>query len=257
MSKPENISEEIRTLIIDDEELARELIRNYLVHYPEIKVIGECSNGFEGAKSINELKPHLVFLDIQMPKLNGFELLEIIDHKPQIIFTTAYNQYAIKAFEMNALDYLLKPFSLERFQEAISKAKLRLISANEIKSEISGLLEYHRQADEPIERIVVKTGNKINVITCDKIQYFEAQDDYVMIYTPEGKFLKQSTMKYFEDHLDPKMFARVHRSYIVQVDKIDRIELYGRETYMLFLKTGAKLPVSKTGYDKLKEKLGF
>lgn len=247
----------IRALIIDDEDLARDLVRSYLAHYPEIEVIGECRNGFEGAKAINELKPDLVFLDIQMPKVTGFELLEIIDHQPQIVFTTAYNQYAIEAFERNAVDYLLKPFSQERFNDAITKAKNRM-SSNELPDkEVAGLVHYQHQSGEIIERIVVRNGNKINVITCDKILYIEAQDDYVMIHTTDGKFLKQSTMKFFEQKLDPKMFVRVHRSFIVQVEKIDRIELYGRETYLLFLKNGVKLPVSKSGYDKLKMMLDF
>lgn len=247
----------IRAVIIDDEDLARDLVRTYLAGYPEIELIGECSNGFEGAIIINDLKPDLVFLDIQMPKVTGFELLEIIDHQPQIVFTTAYDQYAIKAFERNAVDYLLKPFSKERFEDAIVKVKKSFSLNARPVSEVSGLIQFNHQSDEILERIVVRNGNKINVITCEKILYIEAQDDYVMIYTEEGKFLKQSTMKFFEQKLDPKMFVRVHRSCIVQVDKIDRLELYGRETYLVFLKNGVKLPVSKSGYDKLKLMLDF
>lgn len=247
----------IRAVIIDDEELARDIVRNYLAAYPEIEIIGECSNGFEGARTINEMKPDLVFLDIQMPKVNGFELLEIIDNQPQIVFTTAYDQYAIQAFERNAVDYLLKPFSKERFDDAIVKVKKIFSSDAKPVKDVSGLIQYNRQSEEILERIVVRNGNKINVIPCDKILYIEAQDDYVMIYTGDGKFLKQSTMKFFEQKLDPKMFVRVHRSCIVQVDKIDRIELYGRETYLVFLKNGVKLPVSKSGYDKLKVMLDF
>jgi two-component system, LytTR family, response regulator len=247
----------IRALIIDDEDLARDLVRSYLTHYPEIEITGECRNGFEGAKAINELKPDLVFLDIQMPKVTGFELLEIIDHQPQIVFTTAFNQYAIEAFERNAVDYLLKPFSKERFDDAITKAKNRLASSELPIKEVSGLVQYNQQSGEIMERIVVRNGNKINVITCDKILYIEAQDDYVMLHTTDGKFLKQSTMKFFEQKLDHKMFVRVHRSFIIQVEKIDRIELYGRETYLVFLKNGMKLPVSKSGYDKLKVMLDF
>jgi two-component system, LytTR family, response regulator len=247
----------IKVLIIDDEDLARDLVRSYLVLFPEIEIIGECRNGFEGAKAINELKPDLVFLDIQMPKVTGFELLEIIDHQPQIVFTTAYNHYAIEAFERNAVDYLLKPFSKERFEDAVNKAKNRLFSNELPVKEVSGLVRFNQQSGELMERVVVRNGNKINVITCDKILYIEAQDDYVMIFTVDGKFLKQSTMKFFEQKLDPKMFVRVHRSYIVQIDKIERIELYGRETYLVFLKNGMKLPVSKSGYDKLKVMLDF
>lgn len=247
----------IKALIIDDEQLARDVVRNFLGSFREIEILGEYSNGFEGAKAINELKPDLVFLDIQMPKVNGFELLEIIDYQPDIIFTTAYNQYAIKAFELNAVDYLLKPFSKERFEDAIGKAMSRRLNKKNSGEEVSKLIHYNQVSDEILERIVVKSGNKIHVIPCDRIDYLEAQDDYVMIYTADGKFLKQSTMKYFEDKLDPGLFARVHRSYIVQVERIDRIELYGRETYMLFLKSGAKITVSKSGYDKLKQILSF
>ena len=247
----------IRTLIVDDETLARELIRNYLSVYPEIEIIGECENGFEAARDISEFKPDLVFLDIQMPKITGFELLEIIDHQPLIIFTTAYNQYAIRAFEMNAVDYLLKPFSKDRFQDALKKVESRLNEKDRNNKELNALKNFHQENRETLERIVVKSGHKIHVITCDKIHYLEAQDDYVMIYTAEGKYLKQSTMKYFEEHLDGRQFLRVHRSYIVHMDRIERIEPYTRESYLLFLKTGEKIPVSKTGYDKLKEVLKF
>ncbi len=247
----------IQALIIDDEKPAREIIRNYLESVPEVRVIGEYENGFEGAKAINELKPGLVFLDIQMPKINGFELLEIIDHRPEIIFITAYNQYAIQAFEMNAVDYLLKPISRERFTVAIAKVLSRKHGGETTPGEVQKLVRHNQASGELLERVVIRSGSKIHVIPCDRIDYIEAQDDYVMIYTGDGKYLKQSTMKYFEDKLDPRLFARVHRSYIVQVDRIERIELYGRETYMLFLKTGSKITVSKAGYDKLRQMLSF
>jgi two-component system, LytTR family, response regulator len=247
----------ITALIIDDEELARELIKSYLKEFTFIEVVGECSNGFEGLKSINELKPDLVFLDIQMPKLTGFEMLELLDDKPFIIFTTAYNEFAIKAFESNAVDYLLKPFSLERFQSALNKVTER-IKNNEKSEPVSEKLVAHvAESQETIERVVVKTGNKIHVITTDKIFYLESQDDYVMIYTESGKHLKHQTMKYFESHLDPSEFIRIHRGYLVRIPQIAQLEQFGKESYVLVLKSGTKLPVSKSGYSRLKEVLNF
>jgi two-component system LytT family response regulator len=247
--------EKITAIIIEDEELGRILIRNYLKDQSEIEIIAECENGFEGIKSIQELKPHLVFLDIQMPKLNGFEMLEILDDKPEIIFTTAFNQYAIQAFELSAVDYLLKPFSKERLIEALQKA-LKRIRSNEPRNEnIQKLAQ--QPIDEIIERVVVKSNSKISVIPVEKIRYIEAQDDYVMIYATEGKHLKQSTMKYFEQHLDPRQFMRVHRSYIVRFDQVVRLEPYGKDSYIAKLKDGPSVPISKSGFKSLKEKLNF
>ena len=243
-------------IIVDDEELARRVIREYLSQHQIIEVAGESENGFEAARLIGQNKPDLVFLDIQMPKIDGFELLEILDHRPEIIFTTAYDQYAIKAFEQNAVDYLLKPFSKERFDEAADKAILRIRSKAKDKG-VSQLIDYNHQNSGKLQRVVVKSGNKIHVIPCGKILFFEAQDDYVLIHTADGKYIKQATMKYFEDKLDPLVFFRTHRSYIVHADEIDRIELYGKESYLVFLKHGQKLPLSKSGYSTLKEKLSF
>lgn len=247
--------EKIKAIIIEDEELGRLLIKNYLKDQNDIEIIAECENGFEGIKAIQEMKPQLVFLDIQMPKLNGFEMLEILDEKPEIIFTTAYNQYAIQAFELNAIDYLLKPFSKERLQEALQKA-IKRIQKNEPSNESIQQLIQHPM-DEIIERVVVKSNTKISVIPVEKIKYIEAQDDYVMIYSLEGKHLKQSTMKYFEQHLDPKQFMRVHRSYIIRFDQVVQLEPYGKDSYIAKLKDGQTVPISKSGFKNLKEKLNF
>lgn len=247
--------EKIKAVIIEDEELGRELIKNYLKDQEEIEILAECENGFEGIKAIQDLKPDLVFLDIQMPKLNGFEMLEILDEKPEIIFTTAYNQYAIQAFELNAIDYLLKPFSQERLLEALDKAKQR-IGSNQTQNEgIKNLVQ--QPLEEIIERIVVKSNSKIAVIPVEKIRYLEAQDDYVMIYTFEGKHLKQATMKYFEKHLDPNDFMRVHRSYIIRLDQVVQLEPYGKDSYVAKLKDGPSVKISKSGFKNLKEKLNF
>jgi two-component system, LytTR family, response regulator len=246
--------ETIRALIIDDEQLARELIKNYLKDQPDIQIIGECENGFEGARSIAELKPDLVLLDIQMPKINGFEMLELIDNPPVTIFITAHNDHAIRAFEMNAVDYLLKPYSQERLMAALEKAKEKIRAG--AKDDRMKLL-VGQPLTEKLERIVVKTGTKIRVIPVDRIIYLEAQDDYIMVYTDEGKHLKQGTMKYYEDHLDPSKFVRVHRSYIVRIDQVTQLEPYTKENYIMKLKNGASLKVSRNGLKNLKDKFNF
>lgn len=247
--------ENIRALIIDDEELARALIRNYLKDLPEIQIIGECENGFDGIRSITEQKPDLIFLDIQMPKLNGFEMLELIDDPPEIIFITAHNEFAIRAFEMNAVDYLMKPYSQERLVAAVGKAKEKILAGNRKDKKIGQLVQ--QPLAEKLERIVVKTGTKIRVIPVDKIIYLEAQDDYIMVYTDEGKHLKQGTMKYYEDHLDESKFIRVHRSYIVRIDQVVQLEPYAKDTYILKLRNGTSLKVSRNGMRNLKDKFNF
>ncbi len=243
----------IKTIIIDDETLARQIIKKYLSAHDEIELLDECSNGFDGLKKINELKPDLVFLDIQMPKLNGFEMLELIDEPPVIIFTTAYDQYAIKAFEVNATDYLLKPFSSERFEEALGKAKFHLLNKTEENKVVQELIKHTQASKEYLERIVVKDGPKIHIIPVDTVIYIEAQDDYVMIHSTEGNLLKQKTMKYFEEHLSPEDFLRVHRSYIVSIPHIKKLELIEKDTYKIILDDGTKLPVSKSGYESLRK----
>jgi two-component system LytT family response regulator len=246
----------IKTLIIDDEQLARELIKNYLADYSFIEIIAECTDGFKGMKAIQELQPDLIFLDVQMPKLTGFEMLELLENPPVVIFTTAYNEYAIKAFDINAIDYLLKPFSRERFSKAIEKVKEK----SERKENESGKLkEFVNKiaGSEKTERVVVKTGTKIQVIPVDSILYLEAQDDYVMLYTAEGKFLKQQTMKHYESTLDDAAFVRIHRSYIVNIHQVVRIEPYEKESWQVVLKNNSKLPMSKSGYSLLKKRLDF
>ena len=248
----------LTTVIIDDEQPARELLQEFLKDDHEVGLLGAFQNGFEGLKAINELRPDLVILDIQMPKITGFEMLELLEHHPIIIFSTAYNEFAIRAFELNAVDYLLKPYSRERFQEAIQKAKDKKLALSSENTKLQNLMRHvdeHRP--EYLERIVVKTGSKIHVITIDHIQYLESQDDYVMIHTGKGRYLKQKTMKFYEERLDPKHFVRIHRSYIVKISEIDRLELMEKESYVLWLKNQTKLKVSKTGYPKLKQALNF
>lgn len=247
----------ITAIIIEDEQPARELVKSYLKSFPDIQLLGEFSDGFSGIKGINELHPDLVFLDIQMPKITGFEMLEILDFMPNIIFTTAYDQFAIKAFEMNAIDYLLKPFSKERFSQAIEKAVDRISKKQDTKENLKELKKHIQNSTETLERVVVKTGSKIKVIPVEDIVWLESQDDYVMIYTSSGKYLKQETMKHFEEHLDSGKFIRVHRSYIVRLDAIVQLELYEKGSYLAVLNTGAKVKVSDTGYKNLKSKMNF
>ena len=254
------MSEKLRTIIVEDEELARNLMKSFLSDNEKIEIIAECENGFEGIKTINELKPDAIFLDVQMPKLTGFELLEVLDHQPEVIFTTAYDQFAINAFERNAVDYLLKPFSRERFKEAVSKLTLRLETKEggaKEESSIEKIRLHFAESDEKLHRVVIKKSGKIHVISTGDIIFLEAQDDYVMIYTKECKYLKQQTMKYFEQHLDKQQFVRVHRSYIANITCIERIEPYEKSNFILILKDGNKVPVSRNGMQVLNENLDF
>lgn len=244
----------IKTLIIDDESLARELLRHYLSKDERIEVVGECLNGFEGVLAIQELNPDLVFLDIQMPKITGFEMLELVPNPPIIIFSTAYDQYAIRAFEANAIDYLLKPYPYERVVTALNKAVERLKNKSSSPA-IDKLIQSHDEESGMLNRIVVKSGRKIQVIPVESVYYIESQDDFVMIYCMEGHFMKQKTMKFFEQHLDEKQFVRIHRTYLLNLSSISEIQQYEKESWMILTKQGAKLKVSKAGYANLKEKL--
>ena len=248
------MKDNLTAIIIDDESLARQIIKKYLEEYSSIELIADCSNGLEGIKKINELNPDLIFLDIQMPKINGFEMLEILEEPPVIIFTTAYDQYAIKAFEVNAADYLLKPFSKERFNEAIEKAKVYLRDKSIQSDQLKKLINHNDEQIDYIERIIVKDGSNILIIPAEQIKYIEAQDDYIMIFSEMGKFLKQKTMKYMERHLNPNEFTRIHRSYIVSIKEIEKIEQLGKESFLVKLKEITKpFPVSKNGYENLKK----
>jgi len=247
----------IRAIIVDDEQLARDIIKAYLKPFEQIEVIKECADGFQGLKAIQEEKPDLIFLDIQMPKITGFEMLELIDNPPAVIFSTAFDQYAIKAFEQNATDYLLKPYSDERFGEAVKKALDKIGSKASSKAEMETLQEKREELGETLDRIVVKTGNKIHILSLDQVSHFQAQDDYVEIHADQGKYLKQMRMKHLEENLPEGEFVRIHRSHIVSVKQIEKLELYEKDSYLLSLKNGAKLPVSRSGHSKLKEVLKY
>ena len=249
--------EKIRIVIIDDEAPAREIIKHYLKEVDSVEIIAECADGFSALKSISAMKPDLVFLDIQMPRLTGIELVEVLTEKPEIIFTTAFDQFALRAFELNAVDYLMKPFPKRRFLEAVDKAIEKIRSGKGNKEPASQLLTKKPESSSPVNRVVVRKGNAINLIPVEHIKYVEAQDDYVMIYHSEGKALKQQTMKFYEENLSKADFLRIHRSYIVKVEEIKRIEPYGKDNHIAILHSGDKLPVSRAGYKHLKEELNF
>ena len=245
----------IKIIVIEDESLARDIIRKYLEELDGFEIIAECANGFEGLKAIQELKPDIVFLDIQMPKINGFEMLELLDDVPQIIFSTAFDQYAIKAFESNAADYLLKPYTKERFVQAVQRARQRLTEENPLTQNIKKIAD--DSTHEPLSRIVVRNGARIEIIDTRTIEYFQATDDYVEIHCSQGKFLKQMTMKYLDVHLDENRFVRAHRSYIIAIDHLSKIEHYEKDTHLAMMKSGEKLPISRSGYGRLREVLNF
>ena len=242
----------IKILIIDDEILARENIKNHLKSFSKIKVVGESSNGFDGYQAIKKHQPDLVFLDIQMPKINGFEMLELIEEKPKIIFITAFDEYALKAFETGAIDYLLKPFSKERFKQAIEKCL-----THSFEKPQKAVEEYTGDMPERQNRIVVKDRNEIQIVPVEHIKYIEAYDDYVKIHTSKKKHLKNTTMNFLEKSLNPKLFIRVHRSYIINTDQLTKIESYKKNSYIAILKEGSKIPISRSGYSRLKKKLGI
>lgn len=244
----------IKTIIVDDEPLARMVILEYLQSYSDIEISAECGDGFEGAKMIQQHRPDLIFLDIQMPKLTGFEMLEILDEMPNVIFTTAFDEFAIKAFEKNAIDYLLKPISKTRFEQALAKfrSNFQRTPTKEIAAKVEAIRE-----EEVLERIVVKNGTQIKIIPVQQVVFLEAYDDYVKIHTKDGMFLKNKTMASFEKQLDPKQFVRVHRSYIAKVDQLAKIEPLEKESYIATLLTGEKINISKSGYARLKQIIGL
>lgn len=246
----------IKTIIIDDEPLARSIITEYLLSYPDVQLLQECNDGFEGVKAILQHQPDLVFLDIQMPKINGFEMLELVEKPPAIIFTTAFDEYAIKAFETHAIDYLLKPFGKDRFDKAMDKF-LNQVARQQQQAKTEMMIQSESAESLQNERIVVKSSGKIKIIPFHDILFLEAADDYVKIHTTDGMYLKNKTMGYFEQALPKERFARTHRSYIVNITEITRIDPYEKENHLAILRSGARVPVSKAGYGKLRSVLGI
>jgi len=243
----------IRAVIVDDEELARSLLREYVESSAGIEIAAECSNGFEAVKAISEHKPDLVFLDVQMPKLDGFEVLQLIGSDVAVIFVTAFDQYAMKAFDAHAVDYLLKPFSLERFEKALERARLRL---GERLPPAAELATAARAPQQHLQRIVVKDGTRVHIIPVDRLDYAEAQDDYVELHSQGKTYLKQQTISSLEAALDPERFVRIHRSVILNLERVAKIEPYAKDSRVAVLSDGTQLPVSRAGYDRLKALLG-
>lgn len=241
----------IKTLIIDDEPLAAGIVEEFLRSDSRFEILEICQDGFEGLKAIQKHQPDLIFLDVQMPKITGFEMLELLDEPPAVIFTTAFDEYALAAFDAKAIDYLLKPFSKSRFQQALN----RFLERYEVEQGGQNSAIY--SLAEKSQRLVVRVKNEIKIIPVDQVSYFEAADDYVNIVTRSGAFLKKMTMKSLEEALSPDRFARIHRSYILNLNEVTRIEPYEKDSYLVFLRNGKKLPVSKTGYSRLRQVLGI
>ena len=242
----------IAVFIVDDEELARHVLRELLQPHAEIAILAECANGFEAVKAFAESKPDLIFLDVQMPRLTGFDVLELLGEDVCVIFTTAYDQYAMRAFEVHAVDYLLKPISRQRFEEALERAKSRL---GEKMPSGQKLADSARLPQQFLERVVVKDGTRVTLIPIAKLDYVEAQDDYVALASQGKRHLKQQTIASLEACLDPKCFVRIHRSYIVNLERVVRIEPYGKDSRLAILSDGSRLPVSRAGYARLQSLL--
>jgi two-component system LytT family response regulator len=242
----------LRVVMADDEVLARRVLGEYLASEPGIEIVAECANGFDAVKAINELKPDVVFLDVQMPKLDGFEVLELIDAPTAVVFVTAFDQYAMRAFDAAAVDYLLKPFSLDRFRTALGRVRTRLGTAP-IPHDLRAA---SRAPGEYLDRIVVREGPRVHVIPAGKLDYAEAQDDYVALRSEGRTWLKQQTISSLATALDPRRFLRVHRSYLVNVDRIVRIDANTKDTWVAILTDGSKIPVSRAGYTHFREIVG-
>jgi two-component system LytT family response regulator len=244
----------IRTIIVDDEELARHILREYLADEDDVEIVAECANGFDAVKRISECRPDLLFLDVQMPKLDGFEVLELIDKEVAVVFVTAYDQYATKAFDASAVDYLLKPFDLERFKASVQRVRERLTGKSCAHHfNVSELRKAAAPPGQYTQRIVVRDGTSLHVILTNQLDYAEAQDDYVALHARGKTHLKQQTISNLESSLDPNRFVRTHRSFVVNVERIARIEPYTKDTRIAVLADGSKIPVSRSGYLRLKE----
>lgn len=247
------MSDLLRIVIVDDEPLARAVVREYADGDPGIEIVADCANGFEAVKAVADLKPDLVLLDVQMPKLDGFEVLELLGREQPVVFITAYDQYALRAFDVHAVDYLLKPFSAERFQEAIQRARERLRAKAALP--LDEIVRDARSRTGPSERVLIRDGASVHVLPVDKIDYVEAQDDYVAFKSDGKQYLKDQTLASVEGTLDPARFVRIHRSFILNIDRIAKVELYAKDSRMATLRDGTRLPVSRAGYARLSELL--
>lgn len=238
-----------KALIIDDEPLASGLVAEHLAPFEQIEVVGQYHDGFAGLKAIQEHRPDLVFLDIQMPKLSGLELLELLEEeRPAVIFTTAFDQYALQAFEARAVDYLLKPFSEERFQQAVEK----FLAQPQHLRQNAERLQQSPELQERRDRLVIKDGGRIRLIPYEQLIRLEADGDYVLIRTEQGKFMQKKTLRYFEERLPAQQFLRVHRSHLINLSHVQRIDPYGKNDHLARLQNQEQVPVSRAGYQRLK-----
>jgi two-component system, LytTR family, response regulator len=245
----------LRIVIVDDEPLARSVVREYATADPTLEVVADCANGFEAVKAVSELKPDLVLLDVQMPKLDGFEVLELLGREQAVVFITAYDQYALRAFEVHAVDYLLKPFSADRFQEAMERARERLRARAAAPLNVDAIARDAKPKGGPAERVLIRDGANVHVLPVDKIDYVEAQDDYVAFKSEGKQLLKDQTLSAVEATLDPARFVRIHRSFILNIDRISKVELYAKDSRIAILRDGTRLPVSRAGYARLSQLL--
>jgi len=243
-------TDSLRVVVVDDEPLARSVVREYLKAHPGVEVVAECANGFDAVKAVSDLAPDLIFLDVQMPKLDGFEVLELLGGQVPVVFTTAYDQYALRAFEVHAVDYLLKPFSEARFAEALSHARA-VLQGRAAAPNLEDLGADRRSRQGPAERVLIRDGSQVHVLPVDRIDYVEAQDDYVCFKAEGKQYLKDQTMGTLEATLDPARFVRIHRSYLLNIERIARVELYAKDSRVAILRDGTRLPVSRAGYARL------
>lgn len=247
--------EALRVAIVDDEAPARSLLREFLEAHAGVEVVAECANGFEAVKEIAETRPDLVFLDVQMPKLDGFEVLELLEPAPTVVFCTAHDDYALRAFEVHAVDYLLKPFGRERFDEALTRARRTLAAGrhDDPAARARALAASARGEGRHLERIIVKEGATVHVLPVERVDYLEAQDDYVAIHAGEKAWLKTQTLAELAAQLDPARFVRVHRSYVLNLERLARLEPYAKDSRIAVLRDGRQIPVSRSGYARLQE----
>lgn len=241
----------LRVVVVDDEEPARLAMRQALEAIGGVDIVAECANGFETVKVVSETRPDVVLLDVQMPKLDGFDVLELIGRDVPVIFVTAYDEFALRAFDVHAVDYLLKPFAPERLTAALERARERQGSG----VAAGALRAAARPPGAPLERVVIRDGPQVHVLSVDRIDYVEAQDDYAAFHSGGRTYLKEQTLSELETQLDPRQFVRIHRSFVINIERLSRVELYAKDSRVAILGDGTKLPVSRTGYGRLQELL--
>jgi two-component system LytT family response regulator len=246
----------LRVAIVDDEGPARLVLREYLEAEAGVDIVAECANGFEAVKAVAETRPDVLLLDVQMPKLDGFEVLELVGRDAAVVFTTAYDEYALRAFDVHAVDYLLKPFSRERLQEAIGRVRERLGRTTAAAAPApAAIAAAARPPGAWLSRIVIRNGAEVHIVPIDKVDYVEAQDDYIGVRSGDRTLLKEQTLGDLETQLDPRRFVRIHRSLLLNLDRLVRLEPTDTDGKVAVLRDGQRLPVSRSGYARLQRLL--